>query len=120
MTRSKNGFDAIGVVTDWLDTCRAGRLDQLISLYDDSATLECVCTGITYGGHAALAEYWRTRIPGSSPTSFTMDEIRPDADGGVTLDYQSFEGKPVVITFTFNDAGKIQDSRCAPKGACAT
>ena len=41
MSDARDGFDAIGVVVDWIDACKQRRLDDLLNLYDPWATLEC-------------------------------------------------------------------------------
>ena len=48
--------------------------------------------------------------------SFGLEGITPEADG-VMLDYQSFEGKPVRVHFSFDQIGKIMQTRCACRGA---
>jgi hypothetical protein len=47
MSDAWDGFDAIGVVVDWIDACKQRRLDDLLSLYDATATV-----------FTALAERW--------------------------------------------------------------
>jgi hypothetical protein len=44
MSNARDGFDAIGVVVDWIDACKQRRLDDLLNLYDPWATVEC-CSG---------------------------------------------------------------------------
>ena len=41
MPISRELFDPLGVVVDWLDACRSGELNALLDLYDERATLEC-------------------------------------------------------------------------------
>ena len=38
MSDARDGFDAIGVVVDWIDACKQRRLDDLLDLYDVTAT----------------------------------------------------------------------------------
>ena len=40
MSTSPDNFDPLAVVVDWLDACRMGKLDGLLDLYDERATLE--------------------------------------------------------------------------------
>ena len=40
MSNARDGFDAIGVVVDWIDACKQRRLDDLLDLYDVTATVE--------------------------------------------------------------------------------
>src|SRR4029078_10345280 len=44
MMNASDRFDAVGIVVDWIDACRQRRLDALLDLYDDAATVEC-CEG---------------------------------------------------------------------------
>lgn len=109
-----NDFDQVAIVVDWLDACRARNLDALLDLYAPESTLECKCEGgPVHTGRTALEAYWRPRLAAVSSTAFGMDEIIPTEDG-VVLDYLSFDGKPVRVIFTFDDDGKILQSRCAP------
>ena len=107
-------FDQIAIVVDWLDACRERDLTGLIDLYADDASLECACEGTALiHGRTALEAYWRPRLEAFVPTAFGLEEITPFADG-VVLDYSSFEGKPVRISFTFSPVGKIQHTTCGP------
>ena len=58
MSFSPDDFDPLGVITDWLDACRARETTALLDLYDDRATLECECEGVSLGQSA--------RRPGTS------------------------------------------------------
>jgi hypothetical protein len=109
-------FDPIAVVVDWLEACRARRLDDLLNLYDGEATLECGCDGPrTCRGRADLERYWKVRLEQAVPNAFGLHDLLPDADGqGVVLDYLSYEGKPVRIHFGFTDGGKIAQTVCGP------
>jgi ketosteroid isomerase-like protein len=108
-------FDPIAIVVDWLDACRKRDLAALLDLYAADASLECACDGISIQGHSALEAYWRPRLDAFVPTAFGIEEIEPTADG-VTLDYSSYEGKPVRIGFSFSSDGKIRQTRCGPSG----
>jgi len=113
-------FDQIAVVVDWLDACRARNLDALTELYAADAQLQCQCSGaIICRGREALRAYWTPRLDALVPTAFGLEEITPTADG-VTLDYRSFEAKPVRVFFAFAADGKIQCMRCGPIGGAAT
>jgi hypothetical protein len=114
MSNLPKDVDQVAVVVDWLDACRRHELGPLLDLYASDASLECECDGgNTYAGRAALEAYWRPRLEAFSPDAFGLQEIAPSADG-VVLDYLNFEGEPVRIVFTFDAAGKILQSRCAP------
>ncbi|WP_249127627.1 nuclear transport factor 2 family protein [Bradyrhizobium lablabi] len=107
-------FDPVAVVVDWLDACRRRDLAGLLDLYADDAGLECSCGGTTLiQGRAALEAYWRPRLIAFVPNAFGLEEITPAADG-VVLDYLSFEGEPVRISFAFSPEGKIRQTVCSP------
>jgi len=111
------GFDRVAVVVDWLDACRTADLGALLDLYAADARLECSCDGVTvHRGRAELDAYWRPRLDSQAPVAFGLEEITPEADG-VVLDYLSHEGKPVRIHFSFDQIGKIVQTRCEPGGA---
>jgi hypothetical protein len=57
MSFSQDDFDPLGVITDWLDACRAGETTALLDLYDDRATLECDCESVSLTGRKAVAAY---------------------------------------------------------------
>jgi hypothetical protein len=112
----KDSIDPLAVVVDWLDACRARRLDELLDFYDVAATLECGCTGPSvYRGRAELDRYWSSRLEAPAPTSFRLINILPgDELRSVVLDYMSYEGKPVRIVFQFAPSGKIAAMACGP------
>jgi hypothetical protein len=110
-------FDPVAVVVDWLDACRKRDLAALLDLYAEDASIECACHGrAVLHGRTALAAYWQPRLESMVPTAFGLQEITPGADG-VVLDYSSFEGKPVRISFAFSVAGKILQTICHPGNA---
>lgn len=114
MSNMPKDFDPIAAVVDWLDACRRRDLSGLLDLYAADASLECACDGGTLiHGRGALAAYWRPRLNAFAPTAFGLEEIAPDADG-VVLDYSSYEGKPVRISFGFSPQGKISRTVCGP------
>jgi ketosteroid isomerase-like protein len=103
------GFDAMAVAIDWLDAYRAAKLDTMLDLYDDDASLECGCDGETIlVGKAAMKEYWLQRFAETSPLE--LDDIQPAGDG-VALTYQTGDGL-VRVVFSFNAAGKIARTQC--------
>ena len=61
MSNARDGFDAIGVVVDWIDACKQRRLDDLLNLYDARATVEC-CEGGSFRGRSEMERYWRPRL----------------------------------------------------------
>jgi hypothetical protein len=106
-------FDKMATVVDWLDCCKSRNLDALLDLYAGHASLECECESVRISGRSQLAAYWKPKLSGKSPDAFSVEEITPH-DDGIALDYLSFEGKPVRITFAFDAYGKIAITRCAP------
>jgi hypothetical protein len=56
MSDARDGFDAIGVVVDWIDACKQRRLDDLLDLYDAAATVEC-CEGGSFRGRSEMERY---------------------------------------------------------------
>jgi ketosteroid isomerase-like protein len=114
MLISRDESDPVATVVDWLDACRSRRIQALLELYDDGATLECACDGQqSLTGRAALEAYWRSRLAAPSPGSFAMDDVAADTEG-VILDCRNQDGKPVRIHFRFNGTGKILHTRCRP------
>jgi ketosteroid isomerase-like protein len=112
-------FDPVAVVVDWLDACRKRDLAALLDLYAEDASIECACHGrAVVHGRTALAAYWQPRLETMVPTAFGLEEITPGPDG-VLLDYLSFEGKPVRISFAFSVAGKILQTICHPGTAAS-
>ena len=114
-------MDPLAVVVDWLDACRARRLNELLDFYDAAATLECGCTGPSiYRGRAELASYWSSRLTAVVPDAFRLTNILPgDEPGSAVLDYTSYEGKPVRIYFQFTPSGKIAATVCGPLDQCS-
>lgn len=106
-----SGFDAMAVAVDWLDACRAAKLDAVLDLYADDASLECGCGGQTIlVGKPALKEYWVRRFTEDAPLE--LDDIQPAGEGdGVVLAYRTREGR-VRVVFAFDDAGKIARMQC--------
>jgi hypothetical protein len=106
-----DGFDAMAVAVDWLDAYRAAKVDTLLDLYDDEASLECACGGQKIiVGKAALKQYWINRL--AERYSMELHDLAPTSDG-VALAYESSEGL-VRVVFSFNAAGKIARTHCGP------
>ena len=61
MSNARDGFDAIGVVVDWIDACKQRRLDDLLDLYDVTATVE-FCEGGSFRGRSEMESYWAPRL----------------------------------------------------------
>lgn len=111
---SRDTFDPVAVVVDWLDACRRGDLDFLIRLYDDGAVMECSCEGVTLAGRKPIADYWSPKLQNQHPSAFTLDEVALSGHG-VEICYLSFEGKPVRFYFRFGDSQKIIYTSCGPR-----
>ncbi len=105
-------FDAIGIVVDWIDAYKQRRLDDLLELYDDRATISC-CEGGRFEGPTEIENYWRSRLARSTDYNFEIDALMPDAEG-VLLDYRGHDGAPVRTFFRFTPAGKIRLTACEP------
>ena len=106
------GFDALAVAIDWLDAYRAAKLDAVLDLYDDDASLECGCDGQTIVvGKTALKPYWIRCFAETTDLPLELDDIQPAGDD-VALTYHSNAGL-VRVVFSFNNAtGKIARMHC--------
>jgi hypothetical protein len=113
MTISRDEFDPLAIVVDWLDACRTGELSALLGLYDERAILECDCERVILAGRKSIAAYWTPKIESKLVSAFTLDDITLTGDG-VQVDYQNYEGKPVRIQFRFSPSGKILHTSCGP------
>jgi hypothetical protein len=101
----------MAIAIDWLDAYRAAKLDTILDLYDDEASLECGCgCEKTLVGKTALREYWIKRF--AEQPAIELEDIQPTTDG-VALAYQTSEG-PVRVVFSFDAAGKIGRTLCGP------
>ena len=76
----------LAVAKHWLAAYRWGKLDVLLSLYDEQATTEC--------------HYERISLP------FRVNDVALTADG-VRLNYQDYEGKSLRMDLRFGPSGKI-------------
>ena len=117
MSNARDGFDAIGVVVDWIDACKQRLLDELLDLYDATATVEC-CEGGSFRGRSEMERYWRPRLARAVTGALEIDALFPEADGA-TLDYRGYDGVPVRTHFRFTSTGKISLTACAPIRAAA-
>jgi hypothetical protein len=87
MTKFKSPeFNALAVAKHWLAAYRWGKLEALLSLYDEQATTEC--------------HYERISLP------FRVNDVALTADG-VRLDYQDYEDKSLRMDLRFGPSGKI-------------
>src|ERR671915_2188450 len=91
MANANNRFDAIGVVVDWIDACKQRRLDALLDLYDDAASLEC-CESGSFNGRSEIERYWRPRFARAGNDAFAIDALTPEGDG-ISLDYRGYDGR---------------------------
>ena len=111
----RDEFDPLAVAVDWLDCCRLGDLGALVDMYDERATLECGCDGMTLIGQSSIEAYWAPKLAMASAGAFAMDDLILTSDG-VCLDYRNYEGDPVRLLFRFTSSGKILHTECCPFG----
>jgi hypothetical protein len=119
MSTSPNTFDALAVVVDWLDAGRSGNLDALLDLYDEGATLECLCENAALVGRKSFAAYWAPKLQNKLASAFTLDEVIP-VGNAVQVDYRSHEGRPLRIYFHFDGSGKIVHTSSRARGCGPT
>jgi len=112
MSGSGTDFDPIGIVIDWLDACRERRLEDLLSLYADQATLDC-CSGGRFVGQAGPLCYWQAKLSGAIEAAFELDEVHPEPEC-VQLDYRDYNGSAVSTKFWFDAEGSIIRTLCVP------
>ena len=126
MYSSQDGFDPIGIIVDWFDACREGRLAALNELYDDGAIVDC-CQGGTFRGRLGVERYGRSKLAHPATGAFEVDALFPETDG-VCLDYRAYEGPLCVRTshslrreksvmLRLNRAGRLSGSRRASIGS---
>lgn len=112
MANAREPFDAIGIVVDWIDACKQRRLEALLDLYDDGATVKC-CEGGIFTGRSEIERYWRPRLARTARCAFTIDAVMPEEDG-VSLDYREHDERPIRTHFRFTQGGKIRQTACEP------
>lgn len=101
---------------EWLEACGSRDVDRLVGLYRGDASLECKCDGLAaYVGTGAIRRYWEPTLKSAVPNAFVLHQLLSDGDS-VTLDYSSFEGKPVRVLLFFDSFGQIVNSQCGPRG----
>jgi hypothetical protein len=113
MSLTPNDFDPLAIVVDWLDACRSGALNAVLELYDEQATVECNCEGVTPTGRASLSAYWAGKLRNEFPTAYTLDDLTVTADG-IWVEYRNSKGRPIRAHFHFNATGKILRTSCGP------
>ncbi|MCS3897378.1 nuclear transport factor 2 family protein [Bradyrhizobium sp. MOS001] len=118
MPISRDDFDPVATVVDWLDACRRGDVNALLDLYDERAVLECACEGVSLTGREAIAAYWSPKLETKRVLSFSLDDVSLTGHG-VQIDYQNYEGKPVRVYFRFGASNKIIYTSCAPMARAA-
>ncbi|MDI3564006.1 nuclear transport factor 2 family protein [Bradyrhizobium sp. Arg816] len=112
MSGSGTDFDPIGIVIDWLDACRERRLEDLLPLYADQATLDC-CSGERFVGRPGLLCYWPAKLRGAIEPAFELNEIHPEQEC-VRLFYRDYDGSAVSTKFWFDAGGRITRTICIP------
>ncbi|OKO88016.1 hypothetical protein AC629_11525 [Bradyrhizobium sp. NAS80.1] len=113
MSISRDEFDPLAAIVDWLDACRRGDLNALLDLYDERAVMECGCEGVTLTGRNSIAAYWAPKLESKRVTAFNLDAVVLTGHG-VQIDYQSYEGKPVRFYFRFGSSNEIIYTSCGP------
>jgi hypothetical protein len=117
VSTSPDKFDPLALVIDWLDFCRFGKLEALLDLYDERATLECICELVTLTGRESIAAYWAPKLERRTYSAFTLDEIIL-TDYGLMVDYRGYDGKAARIHFHFDPSGKILHTSCRLLAGC--
>jgi hypothetical protein len=118
MPISRDDFDPVATVVDWLDACRRADINALLDLYDERAVLECACEGVSLTGREAIAAYWSTKLKTKQAASFSLDDVSLTGHG-VQIDYRSYEGKQVRLYFRFGTSKKIIYASCGPMAPSA-
>ena len=113
MSISRDEFNPLFAVVDWLIACRRGDLNALLDLYDERAVMECGCEGVTLTGRNSIAAYWAPKLESKRVSAFKLDYVVLTGHG-VQIDYQSYEGKPVRFYFRFDSSNKIIYTSCGP------
>lgn len=104
---------------DWLEACRSQQADMLGELYAEAATFECECEcgcPAMLVGRSNILAYWRPKLAVPPPRRFRLEQIWPDTQG-IALVYRHREPTPTRVSFRFDNAGKIEHSRCRPEPA---
>ncbi|HWV43029.1 nuclear transport factor 2 family protein [Pseudorhodoplanes sp.] len=101
-------------VSRWMGAAKSGDLAGLMDMYRADATLECACTGpAVYAGSEAIRQYWAPKLRDAAPLAFSLLQTKEE-NGRISVDYLSFEAKPVRMFITLDEAGKIVRSICGP------
>ena len=108
-----NDLDHSSVVTDWLDACRAGRLNALLNLYDERPTLICDCDRINLIDRSSIAIYLKSKLESRVASAFTLNGMTPTGNE-IQVDCLGCKGKPVRVQFRFSPMGKILHTRFGP------
>jgi hypothetical protein len=111
MSDVRDGFDAVGVVVDWIDACKQRRIGALLDLYASDATVEC-CEGGRFQGLSEMERYWRPRLARAAVGAFEIDALFPEQDG-VSLDYRGYDGLPVRTR-----SGSMRSGKSGSRPAC--
>ena len=110
---TRDNCDHSGIVVDWLDACQSRKLDALLNLYEEQATLNCDCDGVNLAGRNSLAVYWKSKLERMAASAFTLGGMILAGDE-IQVQCQSCKGKPVRIHFRFSPLGKILHTRFSP------
>jgi hypothetical protein len=111
MVDAMGSFDPTAAALGWLDAYRAADLNEIIDLYSDDAALECWCDKqVMLGGRAAITAYWRHRL--ADTPAGELEDVQPNGSA-VVVRYRA-SSRVLETRLKFNDAGKIERSRCGP------
>jgi hypothetical protein len=111
MSNARDGFDAIGIVVDWIEAGKQGHLGSLLDLYANQATIEC-CEGGSFKGRSEMENYWRPRLARQGARAFEIDALFPEPEG-VSLDYRGMTDGRFAHVFGLTTPG-IRLTACAP------
>jgi len=104
----------MAVAVDWLDAYRAGRINQIVSMYSPNAVIECACGGRKFiHGFEGITAYWRHRL--LQTPALALEDIRMDGPT-VAVAYRVRSGIVQALLDVAND-GAIMRCRCGPMEA---
>lgn len=106
--------DPMAVAVDWLDAYRAGRINQIVSMYSPNAVIECACGGRKIiHGFEGITAHWRHRL--LQTPAIGLEDIRMDGSS-VAVAYQVRSGIVQALLEVASD-GAITRCRCGPMEA---
>jgi hypothetical protein len=76
-----------------------GKLNALLDLHDERATLGRHCESVVLGGRESIAVYRSSKLERRTYSAFTLDDMLL-TDCGVMVDYRGYDGKAIRIQST--------------------